>query len=76
VVIRCTTAQAPYAVGDEVDIGGTFESGAAPFGATAAADATNGIVRTGSSGNSVLTAAGAFLNITNASWRYIVRARL
>ncbi len=72
--LRCTTAQAPYAVNDEVD---AMISIAGPiYGATATADATNIEVRVGSGGVVAFTDTGTALVLTNTSWRIIVRARL
>lgn len=73
-VARCTTAQSPYAVGDEVTLT-DFSTGGVQYGASVAADATNIVVRTGSGGHFLITNAGGSAAMTNASWRYVVRAR-
>lgn len=74
VVLRCTTAQAPYAVNDEVEpitaIGGPV------YGAVATADATNIEVRIGSGGVCAFNDTGTAFALTNANWRIIVRAGL
>lgn len=72
-VVRCTTAQAPYAVGDEVEV--TDFSGASQWGASISADATNLIIRTGAGGHFLINNAGNAVALTNGSWRYIARAR-
>jgi hypothetical protein len=73
-VARCTTAQSPYAVGDEVSIT-DFSTGGVQYGVNVTANATSIIIRTGSGGQFLITNTGGAVAMTNASWRYVVRAR-
>lgn len=74
VSLVCTTAQSPYAVGDELPCT-DFSASGVQYGATASADATNIKVRTGAGGHILINDSGVGITLTNGSWRYVVRAR-
>lgn len=72
----CTTANAGWAVGDEITAPRGSQIGGAHLGVTLGADATNLYFAVGSNiqiRNKGTTA--TFTNITAASWRLVVRAR-
>jgi len=76
VVMKCTTADLNYSIGDEVEATGDLDGAAADAGVTIYADATNvslvqGTVRTIHDKTSFNRA-----NITGSSWRWVVRAWL
>lgn len=76
--IQCTTANSGYAVGDEIPINPALNTTDATVQAISIVpDATNLNVRVGSAAGSIkiLNKAGAgFNDITNASWKLVVRA--
>lgn len=74
VVLKCTTAQTPYSVGDEVDIT-HFSGGGTTYGTNFSVDATNVKIRTGNGGVYVMDDSGAHILITNSSWKYVAKVR-
>jgi len=75
--LKCTTAELGYSVNDITPINNhmqTYETGSV-WGVSVVPDATNIVTRFGSSGIRVMRKdTGLGNNITNASWRLIVRA--
>ena len=74
VVLRCTTADAPYSVGDEVRLPGSYSGSGQNFNADVAADTTNIKIRVGSNGLRLADDSGSFIAVTNSSWRFVARA--
>lgn len=75
--LKCTTAEFNYSVGDEIIANSHMQSSGTGRGVSVVPDATNLNIRYGSFANtfSVLNkTTGAEGNITNASWKMIVRA--
>lgn len=73
--IKCTTAEHGYSVGDEVWMTPSFDT-ATNRNFALIADATNYTIRFGSTNpafNVLNKTTGAFANITNSSWAFIVR---
>ena len=73
-VLRCTTNDGDYVAQDELQCPFYIDAGT-PYGATATADATNIKIRTASGGHKLMDNSGASFTLTNARWRYEVRAR-
>lgn len=73
-VFRCITAQAPYAIGDEVEVSGYVTSGAS-YGATVTANATSVVVRTASAARVYIhDDAGSYSVLDPTKWRIVARA--
>lgn len=77
-VLRCLVAEHGYAVGDEIKMSGYIGqelSGTFSRNALIAADATNvRLVQTSTSSHRIQNTSGTNVGITNASWRYVIRA--
>jgi hypothetical protein len=71
--LKCTTAQSPYVLNEEVLVTSTTSGG--NVGVVVSWDATNVSIRTGSGGISLLNNAGTALALTLTSWKYVVRCR-
>jgi hypothetical protein len=71
----CTTAQAPFAVGDLVRCPTNYNVGNIQLGTDASADPTNVYVRTGS-GIRLSNDTGGYVTITISRWAYIAVAKL
>lgn len=73
VVLKCTTADLGYSVGDEIEINSNTWASSAIL--NVASDTTNVAIIVGGA-NIVVVHKGTFAasNITNASWRWVVRA--
>jgi hypothetical protein len=69
-VLRCVSSNAGYSTGDEVQIG-DYSGGGVYYGSVVGANATNIIIKTGNAG--IVMINGGF--ISNASWRYVARAK-
>lgn len=72
----CKVAEAGYSVGDVADVSGTQDA-AASYGVTVSPDATNFNCRYGNAAATfflVHKTTGAVTNLTNANWRFVVRA--
>lgn len=76
--LQCTTAEGGYSVGDEEPVSIGSHEASTNRGLSVVPDATNLVVRFGSQASSALQITrkdtGGYLNITNASWRLVVRA--
>lgn len=73
VVLKCTTAELNYSVGDEVACNFNFVSGVSVI--QASADATNVVINYSGASTSVLNkSTQAQSSITSASWKFVVRA--
>lgn len=74
-VLQCATAEGGYSIGDEVlPVQSSNEAGS-NRGLSLVPDATNINVRQGGGGMQISRKdTGAFLNITNANWKMVVRA--
>lgn len=76
-ILKCTTADSPYNVGDEIELGHdhTINEGGQRGFAVYYTDTTNINVVVGSSGAiPVIAPGGSYLTITLSSWRLIIRA--
>lgn len=71
----CKTAQSPYLVDEVVLAPAQVQVGGAGYNIALSADATNVYARVGAQ-ISLLNDTGALLNLTAASWRLVVRARV
>lgn len=71
----CKTAQSPYLVDEVVLAPAQVQVGGAGYNIALSADATNIYARVGTQ-ISLLNDSGALLNLTAASWRLVVRARV
>jgi hypothetical protein len=77
--LQCTTAEGGYSIGDEVEInvGGNVSAASSNRGISVVPDATNLNIRFGSDANAVSIlnkTTGAVFNITNSSWKLVMRA--
>jgi hypothetical protein len=78
----CVTAEFNYAIGDELFVTHYQESSSAvdSYGCSLTINATNLIIRYGSGPTTVFVATnkttGAGVNLTNANWRFYIRAEL
>lgn len=75
-VLICTTAQAPWAVGDELDIAQLFDSGGSACLTSVWANATNIKVALYDTGLRITSATSTFTTITAGSWKIKVYAEL
>lgn len=75
-VLKCVTAQAPYAVGAELDFPGIHTGQGIIYGASFEATATSIIARMAGGGVYVPNATTGFILLTPANWRIIARASL
>ena len=71
-VCKCTTADAPFAVGDEVFNPGIHTNGGNVYGCSVSVDGTNAKIRTGS-GLYWINDSGTTFTPTLSSWRYVLR---
>ncbi|WP_460221965.1 phage terminase large subunit family protein [Mesorhizobium sp. W016] len=76
--LQCTTAEGGYSIGDEEPVSIGSHEASTNRGLSVVPDATNMVVRFGSQASSAVQITrkdtGGFLNITNASWRLVIRA--
>ncbi|ESW78247.1 hypothetical protein X773_21030 [Mesorhizobium sp. LSJC285A00] len=76
--LQCTTAEGGYSIGDEEPVSIGSHEASTNRGLSVVPDATNMVVRFGSQASSAAQITrkdtGGFLNITNASWRLVIRA--
>jgi hypothetical protein len=76
-VLQCTTAEFGYSIADEIQALLTSSTSAASRGVAVVPDATNMNIRYGSDANTfgaVNKTSGAFVALTNANWRLVIRA--
>jgi len=73
-VLICTTAQAPYALNDELDVDGAFNTGGSNPEISYHANITNIVVTLYSTSIRVVSASGTYLNLTAGSWKVKVYA--
>ncbi len=76
--LQCTTAEGGYSVGDEESVSIGSHEASTNRGLSVVPDATNLVIRFGSQASSAVQITrkdtGGYLNITNASWRFVIRA--
>lgn len=76
-VLQCTTAELGYSIGDEIAAPAVSVDGSNNRGCSLKADATNITVRFGAGASSfsiIRGDTGVHVNLTNTSWRLVVRA--